>query len=193
MGFVVLSNSHVCQLIFLGWWYAVFSVWISYKSFLTGSRAFRRILVGTNYIPKHENDDQIKQQPFGYGWVSLPWLEDFYELISLWFMSVFFGKFHLKFVMILIPSNCSSQCSSLEVLIPRYPQGFLSWVFPRIGGKKPKLMVKIMENSMNKWMIWGVFPFFLVQHPSVGFFQHSMTRHFRTSELNLCITGEENT
>ena len=25
----------------------------------------------------------------------------------------------------------------------------------------PKWMVKIMENPMNKWMIWGVFPLFL--------------------------------
>ena len=30
----------------------------------------------------------------------------------------------------------------------------------------PKWMVKIMENPMNKWMIWGVFPLFLVQHPN---------------------------
>ena len=37
----------------------------------------------------------------------------------------------------------------------------LNWVFPRIGGKPPKWMVKIMENPMNKWMIWGVFPLFL--------------------------------
>ena len=29
----------------------------------------------------------------------------------------------------------------------------------------PKWMVKIMENPMNKWMIWGIFPLFLVQHP----------------------------
>ena len=38
-------------------------------------------------------------------------------------------------------------------------------VEPKIGGKPPKWMVKIMENPMNKWMIWGVFPLFLVQHP----------------------------
>ncbi len=25
------------------------------------------------------------------------------------------------------------------------------WVFPKIGGKTPKWMVKIMENPMNKW------------------------------------------
>ena len=25
----------------------------------------------------------------------------------------------------------------------------------------PKWMVKIMENPMNKWMIWGVFPLYL--------------------------------
>ena len=28
-------------------------------------------------------------------------------------------------------------------------------VEPKIGGKPPKWMVKIMENPMNKWMIWG--------------------------------------
>ena len=30
-------------------------------------------------------------------------------------------------------------------------------VFPKIGGKLPKWMVKIMENPMNKWMNWGGF------------------------------------
>ncbi len=42
-------------------------------------------------------------------------------------------------------------------------------VFPKIGGKPPKWMVKISwkKNTMNKWMIWGVFPLFLVQHPNV--------------------------
>ena len=38
-------------------------------------------------------------------------------------------------------------------------------VEPKIGGKPPKWMVKIMENPMNKWMIWGVFPIFLEGHP----------------------------
>ena len=33
------------------------------------------------------------------------------------------------------------------------------------GVYPPKWMVKIMENLMNKWMIWGVLPPFLVQHP----------------------------
>ena len=31
------------------------------------------------------------------------------------------------------------------------------WVFPKIGGKPPKWMVKIMEIPMSKWMIWGEF------------------------------------
>ena len=32
-------------------------------------------------------------------------------------------------------------------------------VEPKIGGGfPPKWMVKIMENPMNKWMIWGGFP-----------------------------------
>ncbi len=35
------------------------------------------------------------------------------------------------------------------------------WMFPKIGGKTPKWMVKIMENPMNKWMIWCFFPLFL--------------------------------
>ncbi len=30
----------------------------------------------------------------------------------------------------------------------------------------PKWMVKIMENPMNKWMIWGVFPYFW-KHPNI--------------------------
>ena len=29
------------------------------------------------------------------------------------------------------------------------------WVFPKIGGFPPKWMVKIMENPINPWMIWG--------------------------------------
>ena len=35
------------------------------------------------------------------------------------------------------------------------------WVFPKIGVPwvfPPKWMVKIMENPMNKWMIWGENP-----------------------------------
>ena len=42
-------------------------------------------------------------------------------------------------------------------------------VFPKIRGKPPKWMVKIMENlwkPMKNWMIWeGLPPLFLVQHP----------------------------
>ena len=40
----------------------------------------------------------------------------------------------------------------------------VSWVFPKIGVKPPKWMVKIMvPNPMNKWMIWGVkTPYFWV-------------------------------
>ena len=35
------------------------------------------------------------------------------------------------------------------------------WVFPKIGVKPAKWMVNIMENPMNKWMIWGEKPLFL--------------------------------
>ena len=37
-------------------------------------------------------------------------------------------------------------------------------VEPKIGGKTPKWMVKIMENPMNKWMIWGYHYFW--KHPN---------------------------
>ncbi len=40
------------------------------------------------------------------------------------------------------------------------------WMFPKIAGFPPKWIKFIMENPMNKWMIWGVkLPLFLVQHP----------------------------
>ena len=35
----------------------------------------------------------------------------------------------------------------------------VTWMFPKIGGRPTKWMVKIMvPNPMNKWMIWGVKP-----------------------------------
>ena len=37
------------------------------------------------------------------------------------------------------------------------------WVFPKIGGFPPKWILKIMENPMNKWMIWW-YPYFW-KHP----------------------------
>ena len=46
-----------------------------------------------------------------------------------------------------------------------------TWMFPKIGGKPPKWMVKIMEHPMNKWDDLGVFPLFLVQHPYLEFIQ----------------------
>ena len=41
------------------------------------------------------------------------------------------------------------------------------WVFPKIGVPQyPQNGWFIMENPMNKWMIWGEkHPYFLVQHP----------------------------
>ena len=39
------------------------------------------------------------------------------------------------------------------------PWDWYMGVNPKIGGVfAPKCMVKIMENPMNKWMIWGGFP-----------------------------------
>ena len=37
----------------------------------------------------------------------------------------------------------------------------------------PKWMVKIMENPMNKWMIWGETPLYLECHPHVSCFLSS--------------------
>ena len=37
----------------------------------------------------------------------------------------------------------------------------MTWMFPKIRGT-PKWMAYFMENPMNKWMIWGVFPYFWV-------------------------------
>ncbi len=42
------------------------------------------------------------------------------------------------------------------------------WVCPKIGGNPPKWTVYFMETTLLKWMIWGVFPLFLVQHPNSG-------------------------
>ncbi len=43
------------------------------------------------------------------------------------------------------------------------PNNLRIWMFPKIGGKPPKWMVKIMEKPMNKWMIWGYTYFW--KHP----------------------------
>ena len=38
-------------------------------------------------------------------------------------------------------------------------------MFPKIGGKPPEWMVKIIEKPMNKWMIWWVSTYHLRKHP----------------------------
>ncbi len=57
---------------------------------------------------------------------------------------------------------------------PRIPD-FMRWdvcgCFQKIRGKPPKWMVKIMENPMNKWMIWGFSHYFWISthiHPYQG-------------------------
>ncbi len=51
-----------------------------------------------------------------------------------------------------------SQLGSTNYVMFYFFQSYASiWVFPKINrGGPPKWMVKIMENPMNKWMIWGV-------------------------------------
>ncbi len=40
------------------------------------------------------------------------------------------------------------------------------WVLPKIGGKPPKWIVKIMDPTLLKWMSWGTHPYFW-KHPYV--------------------------
>ena len=76
----------------------------------------------------------------------------------------------------MFPAFYDSQ--ALELLLIGSPIGFFSdkrrlmdspkdplvWVFPKIGGKHLKWMVyNIMENPMNKWMIWRYHYFW--KHP----------------------------
>ena len=53
----------------------------------------------------------------------------------------------------------------------------------------PKWMVKIMENPMNKWMIWGgwekLSPLFLVQHPYVTVTVFDQHRGMANSKLTI--------
>ena len=59
-----------------------------------------------------------------------------------------------------LTKNCQSNTQTLPTYTKIiWPYHTNIWVFPR--GGPPKWMVKIMENPMNKWMIWGVFPLFL--------------------------------
>ena len=51
-----------------------------------------------------------------------------------------------------------NQCNQKQLYI---------WMFPEIGGKPPKWMVKIMENPMNKWMIWRVEHHYFWKHPYI--------------------------
>ena len=47
-------------------------------------------------------------------------------------------------------------------------------VFPKKSrGGPPKWMVKIMENPMNKWMIWVVFPYSWVDTHISALYNHS--------------------
>ena len=45
--------------------------------------------------------------------------------------------------------------------VSQVKKGFNIWMFPKIGAFPPKWMVKIMENPINPWMIWGENPLFL--------------------------------
>ncbi len=57
-------------------------------------------------------------------------------------------------------------------------------VFPKIGGKPPKWMVKIMENPMNKWMIWGAHPYFW-KHPYIDkFYINCLARFLPSTEAS---------
>ena len=60
------------------------------------------------------------------------------------------------------------------------------WVFPKNRGKPPKWMVNIMENPMNKWMIWGVFTHYFWKHPCFFCFHNiQVENRFPTSNCHL--------
>ena len=53
--------------------------------------------------------------------------------------------------------------ASMMILLPL---GGKKWVFPKIGVGPQLGLVKIMENSMYKWMIWVVFTHYFRKHPN---------------------------
>ena len=75
----------------------------------------------------------------------------------------------------------------LQFTPPRFRQVFLSrygcWTKNR-GCLPPKWMVKIMENPMNKWMIWGFSHIFGSTHIQGGGWKF---RVFRKFVLNICL------
>ena len=58
-------------------------------------------------------------------------------------------------------------------------------VEPKIGGKPPKWMVKIKENPMNKWMIWGYHCFW--KHP-YRYIYICVYIYVQIQYLNLCLS-----
>ncbi len=61
-------------------------------------------------------------------------------------------------------SSWSLALATGHIIYGKTPEKGEIWVLnePKIGGfYPPKCMVKIMENPMNKWMIWVVLPLFL--------------------------------
>ena len=70
----------------------------------------------------------------------------------------------------------------MVMLVPRR-------VRPHLGVSKntgtPNWMVKIMENPMNKWMIWWVFPYFWKKQP----FKNPWTNCFNGHQTATLATG----
>ena len=138
-------------------------------------------LFSRNPVILSENDWGVQSHPQHSIWVTLPfsegdWIPRDYDLLRLYTL--------------VFQTRCEDRCLDPRSHLLRKPLGgpftppqvrydwrmawktrdtvdwLDMWVFPKIGGKPPKWMVKIMENPMYKWMIWGVLPpLFLVQHP----------------------------
>ena len=90
-------------------------------------------------------------------------------MLSLYFLrNLFYVVFHD--ILIFWPqciqtliSELMSETVSNVLASPKQAGNFQNvnlGVEPKIGVKPPKWMVKIMENPMNKWMIWGAHPYF---------------------------------
>ena len=91
--------------------------------------------------------------------------------VEIWSIEILFKDDLKKYILIWATQRWSQRCKDTSSYrydgniddnntSPRWTQwlyvDMLIWMFPKIGGKNPTWMVKIMVPSpMNKWMIWG--------------------------------------
>ncbi len=110
-----------------------------------------------------------KQYYFHHLWIMITILDDQKSLIESYWIHLLFNDFSMCFCQFLEDFdlenwwNCNLAWCLANIIF------FVRCMDPRRRVITPKWMVQIRENPMNKWMIWGVFPLFLVQHPHGNF------------------------